>query len=942
VRVNAPTDVLADQGSASDETDEVLAGLRLRPIAAEALGYVDALDGLRAIALIAVLFYHARFPWMPGGFLGVSAFFTLSGFLITSLLLREWNREQSIDLRGFWVRRFRRLLPASWLVLGTVVALGAFGVWSSDQLRTLRGDVTAALLEVANIHFILADRTYGDLFTAPSPVEHYWSLAAEQQFYVVLPVLVTLVLSIGRHTRSPRRRLNTLILVLASLAVVSAALNGRLAHDSIDRAYFGTDTRMAEVLIGALLACVMMRRLRIGSAALRTAASGAGMVGLGGSIWLWHTAALDARWMYPWGLLLTAALTSLIVLGALQGGVFAKVLSSAPLRSIGRVSYGVYLLHWPVFLWLTPARVGWSQWPLFALRMSVTFVAAAAMLRLVETPIRTRRILRRRTVPVLAGVAAVLLAGIVVITLDVPAPSAVGRASLAESTYMESLASAPPDPVRAMVVGDEIGVSLSTAIAAMDEYEAIGVGVPGCGLSLGGWIARADNLAERDADRCGGVRQLWIAAAEEHQPDVVLVQGALRDLTDRRLDAAGWWGGPADPQIADFLVIEIGELVDDLKATGAEVVMLAVPYVRNSSVPAAIEDPAAPTPSGVERAEMSAGMPMSGFRENDADRVDRMNALLVDVARSRQVRFLDPDFLMEDWPGGRLDPTMRSDGVGFSASGGQAIGTWLLPQLRSAPAVVPRAETSPLLVSDAPLPPAPEAVERRSVPRGQRPTLLLMGDSVAFGLAFGLEGWAEPKAALRVETWARFGCPLARGGSYRVMREVHDFKPTCEWAETFPERVRAVDPDVVAFSSGIWEVVDRRFPGDERFRHIGDPGVDRYLLREFLNAIDVVASRGAKVVLLTQSYIEAGLDRGFQDLPESDKRRIDRLNQLMREAADLRPGVASIIDVQSWLAEQPGGELDPDKRPDGVHYTDEYARVIAAWLGPQLIQTARS
>ncbi|MCB0951246.1 MAG: acyltransferase, partial [Microthrixaceae bacterium] len=134
----------------------------------DALGYEPSLDGLRAVAVVAVLFFHARFSWIPGGFLGVSTFFTLSGFLITSLMIKEWRRTGSVSLRGFFSRRFRRLLPASWFTLALVVAMGAVGIWVSEQLRSLRGDVPWALVELINWHFIAQGRDYGAQFAAPS------------------------------------------------------------------------------------------------------------------------------------------------------------------------------------------------------------------------------------------------------------------------------------------------------------------------------------------------------------------------------------------------------------------------------------------------------------------------------------------------------------------------------------------------------------------------------------------------------------------------------------------------------------------------------------------------------------------------------------------------------------------------------------------------------
>ena len=198
-------DVAAPSGSSptsAGNTSTQLSGIRLQGIPAAPLGQVAALDGMRALAVLAVLFYHARFTWLPGGFLGVSAFFTLSGFLITSLLLREWVSAEKLDFRRFWSRRGRRLLPAAWVTIALVIAMGAAGVWDTEQLRDLRSDVPYSLLSLLNWHFIRADRSYGAQFAAPSPLEHFWCLAVEQQFYLILPLIVLGVLLLkGRGTQ---------------------------------------------------------------------------------------------------------------------------------------------------------------------------------------------------------------------------------------------------------------------------------------------------------------------------------------------------------------------------------------------------------------------------------------------------------------------------------------------------------------------------------------------------------------------------------------------------------------------------------------------------------------------------------------------------------------------------------------------------------------------
>src|SRR5687768_13320332 len=208
----------------------------------------DSLDGLRGVAVAGVVLFHAGFGWAEGGFLGVSTFFTLSGFLITSLLLAERAATGRIALGAFWARRARRLLPAA---LATLLAVAALASWlaTPEQLASLRGDVLAALFYGANWRFILDGQSYGDLFAAPSPILHFWSLAIEEQLYVLFPLLVVLV---GRG----RRRLGT---ALVALVAGSVALTWLVYSPggSTSAAYYGTFTRAGELLVGALLALVL-------------------------------------------------------------------------------------------------------------------------------------------------------------------------------------------------------------------------------------------------------------------------------------------------------------------------------------------------------------------------------------------------------------------------------------------------------------------------------------------------------------------------------------------------------------------------------------------------------------------------------------------------------------------------------------------------------------
>src|SRR5262245_51483447 len=263
-----------------------------------ARGRVPALDGLRALAVAAVLLFHSQFSWARGGFLGVSAFFTLSGFLITSLLLHDRLGSTRGHLRSFWARRARRLLPAAIVTLFGVTMFAAT-VATTDQLRVLRGDVFAALGYVANWRFYLSGQSYGELFRAPSPVLHFWSLAIEEQFYVVFPLVVAGTLWLVRRRSELRRRQVLGALLIVGIAASVIASRVLYAHDGSTRAYYGTDTRAAELLVGALLAVIVAGRITPGRAVSRrprVAANVAGVAALGLMPWRWATVPQSPDW----------------------------------------------------------------------------------------------------------------------------------------------------------------------------------------------------------------------------------------------------------------------------------------------------------------------------------------------------------------------------------------------------------------------------------------------------------------------------------------------------------------------------------------------------------------------------------------------------------------------------------------------------------------------
>lgn len=378
--------------------------------------HLPALNGLRALAVFGVVAYHLQLGWASGGYLGVDLFFVLSGFLITSLLLEEWVGTGRVVLGDFWARRAKRLLPALFLVL---VALAAYLILNADlggpganglvDLSGLRGDAIATLLYVGNWHSIFAHQSYFAQFSSPSPLQHTWSLAIEEQFYLVWPPVLLLIL---RGAGRAWRRVGLTVAIVGGLA--SAGLMALLFHPGGDptRVYYGTDTRLFDLMAGvtvAFLAAARPQPGRVARRALHVAGPAAAVVL--GVFWVTSGTAegIPRNWMFDGGFLLCAVLGAIIVADArlLDRGPFARLLSVPPLHFLGTISYGVYLWHWPILVYMTGARTGLDTVPLDVARVTATLVLATASYYLVERPIRRMKLrgaLRLWLAP-LAGVA---------------------------------------------------------------------------------------------------------------------------------------------------------------------------------------------------------------------------------------------------------------------------------------------------------------------------------------------------------------------------------------------------------------------------------------------------------------------------------------------------------------------------------------------------------
>jgi peptidoglycan/LPS O-acetylase OafA/YrhL len=332
------------------------------------------------LAVIGVLAFHDN--RLSGGFLGVDLFFAVSGFLITTLLIDELQSTNTIDLIGFWGRRLRRLLPAVMVLLVVVVIF--FRLFAdTGQWIIARNDAPWAQFYVANWQQIYSGAGYWDAFAAPSAFEHLWSLAIEEQFYVLWPLLVIVAWRIGR-TRA--------LGVLAGIGIIASFVAMLTIYDGGDptRVYMGTDTRAFSLLCGAFVALPAIRRaITQGIQKFRRAASGLTAALIAAIGFMWFTVSGESEWLFRGGLLAHSIASALLaVLIASSSSKLSVVFSWRPLTYVGRLSYALYLWHWPVFIFCTSERLDVDGLTLTAVRMAITLALSIASYYLIEQPIR--------------------------------------------------------------------------------------------------------------------------------------------------------------------------------------------------------------------------------------------------------------------------------------------------------------------------------------------------------------------------------------------------------------------------------------------------------------------------------------------------------------------------------------------------------------------------
>lgn len=643
-------------------TEPSLDGRPKDGVAPRSRGYRPALDGLRGIAVLAVFIYHASPGSLRGGWLGVDLFFVLSGFLITRLLLTEYHSWGWVSFTNFWQARARRLLPAVVLVVGSVLVAACF--WTPVGRRgATAGDAIATLGYVANWRLILTDEAYFAAVASPSPLRHAWSLAVEEQYYVLFPLLLVALLKIFGRRWLP--------MIFALMAVASAAWMAHLYVPGLDpsRVYYGTDTRVHELLVGAIAAAILApgssaaRKLRLGvdrwsrrlaPVALLAIVISLALVSDGDDL------------VFQGGLVAFAVLASTVVVTAASPNAspLQRALSFEPLRLLGVISYGVYLWHWPVIVFASSSGLGSPGPVLVIAEAAVTLGLAIASYRWVENPIRRRGWTalvpgqKRLSLFAVAGAVAAVM-GLVVVLPRVTGPmisSAGGGVEVSTSDYRPG-----PSPRNVVLVGNSVPHSLFVGFPRQrfPDLQVNPVTNFGCDALDDPKIVN-DEVVPATAD-CKAWRSSWTDSLAALSPDLGLVFISHSMLNDIEVKGSRLVAG--SPEHDAYLKDQWTSMLGETRSAGSRSV--AFVNLACHRLP-----------------DMGASTEIT--RANDDAAVKHLNSVVASWGQEKSVPVIDQfGFLCS---GGYHDSIngvpLYEDGLHFSADSSAAFWAWLAPQLQ--------------------------------------------------------------------------------------------------------------------------------------------------------------------------------------------------------------------------------------------------------------------
>ena len=560
------------------------------------MAHHPGLDGVRASALIMIMLFHADPSWIPGGFISVSLFFTLSGYLITSILLFEGESNGNVSLKTFWNRRLRRLVPASMVTIATVVGLSTWLSSGIEQGR-IRGDALAATTYVANWRSIFSEHSYSELFTDHSPLQHLWSLSIEEQLYVVVPVVVF----ISFMLRLKRQGIGYVFLGLSALSVAIA-----IVVDGHDRIYYGTDTRAVELFVGAVLACFLSPKLEKWAHLKVRWWSFLFLAPLIAFIWFSLIIDGQSKWLYTGWLGVFALLNVFFVVGSMIPGPMRWLMSLPPLTLLGRMSYGIYLIHWPVYVWLNESQLKISGFWLLLVRWAVVFALAGILYQVIEKPIRAKSFLRTNRsalIGLVCSFSVVMVLPLLFlknpsqrISTEVEILSTVSTSEVVSTLTPSTATSLVPEvtttvgpplvdrslPINVLVIGDSSAENIAKAldVGSDGNLGVISAGVLGCPLVNVDLVYRRVD-ENQSTDYCPDNRE--IVRTYVNQIDAVLLVGSVANQWAYELIEGGpkvEVGTTQWVQNLDEFLWSIGEVIAE---RGLQVLVLESPIVRDDA-----------------------------------------------------------------------------------------------------------------------------------------------------------------------------------------------------------------------------------------------------------------------------------------------------------------------------------------------------------------------